>query len=379
MSAFDLPGVVPWGRVAAEYEAFFALADVPRDVRVLDCGGGPASFTADWAAEGRDVVAADPLYAGDSDGIRAAFEDSADRMARGLAAERERFVWDFYGSAEALMELRRTALDRFLADRDAAPARYVAAGLPALPFAADGFDLALSSHLLFLYADALDLGFHVAALTEMLRVAPEARVFPLLDLGGVPSRHVEPAVAALRDIARVESVPVRFEFQRGATCMLRLRRGGPVTVRTAVPEDAEAASRILRASIRLLCRADHGGDPARIARWTANKSPAQVASWIADPGRLVLIAERAGQPAGVGAVRDNGILLNYVAPGHRGAGVGRALLERMERALRERGFRRGCLVSTHTAHGFYRAAGWSDTGAAETLFGLAGRPMAKAL
>ena len=60
---FDFGGAVPpWGRSAAEYEAFFALSDVPPSARILDCGGGPSSFAAEWSRNGRYVVAADPMY-----------------------------------------------------------------------------------------------------------------------------------------------------------------------------------------------------------------------------------------------------------------------------------------------------------------------------
>ena len=55
--------------------------------------------------------------------------------------------------------------------------------MPDLPFDDGAFDLALSSHLLFLYSEQFDLGFHVRALEEMLRVAAEVRVFPLSGAG----------------------------------------------------------------------------------------------------------------------------------------------------------------------------------------------------
>lgn len=73
----------------------------------------------------------------------------------------------------------------------------MAARLPRLPFRTGAFELALVSHLLFLYAEALDAAFHADALREALRVAREVRVLPLLDLDGGPSRHVEPVRAAL--------------------------------------------------------------------------------------------------------------------------------------------------------------------------------------
>ena len=69
--------------------------------------------------------------------------------------------------------------------------------MPALPFADAGFGLALCSRLLFLYSDHLSPDAHVAALRELLRVAREVRVFPLLTLAGEPSPNLAPVREAL--------------------------------------------------------------------------------------------------------------------------------------------------------------------------------------
>lgn len=223
---FQLGGIVPWGRTASEYEAFFALAHARASRRVLDCGGGPSSFAAEWARRGHRTVSVDPLYARSPAQIAADFEPTASRMLQGMRDARARFNWEYYGSPEAVVEKRREALRTFLADRNAPvrAARYVAGRLPALPFADDSFDLVLCSHLLFLYSDELGLDEHLAALREMLRVGAEVRVFPLVDLHGQPSRHLEPVVEWFRPYGSCEIIPVDFEFQRGATRMLRLSR-----------------------------------------------------------------------------------------------------------------------------------------------------------
>ena len=221
---FQLGGVVPWGREADEYEAFFALADVRAGARVLDCGGGPASFTAEWCARGRDVVAADPLYGLEGAAIRARFDATRGPMREGMTRAQQHFVWRFYASEDAVVERRERALARFCADREAHPERYVAASLPALPFADDSFALALCSHFLFLYSAELSSALHVESLRELVRVAREVRVFPLVDMDGKRSRHLAPALEALRAEAHAECVRVPFEFRRGATEMLRLQR-----------------------------------------------------------------------------------------------------------------------------------------------------------
>lgn len=225
-SEFDLGGIVPWGRAASEYEAFFALADVPAHARILECGGGPASFAAEWARRGYAVTAIDPIYARTSSEIAAAFEDTAARMLQGMRNAYDRFNWDFYESPERVVELRRGALTAFIEDFDSAggAARYVAGRLPELPFQADTFELVLCSHLLFLYSDEIDGEMHVECIRELLRVGREVRLFPLLDMHGEPSSHLEPVIHRIRADVDCEIVPVDFEFQRGGGRMLRLSR-----------------------------------------------------------------------------------------------------------------------------------------------------------
>lgn len=225
---FDLGGVVPWGRRFSEYDAFFGLGDVARLGPVLDVASGPSSFAAEAAANGIDVTAIDPIYGFTGEAISARFEETAAAMEAGMARAAYRFNWSYYGSEKGVHRLRREALRLFLADFEAGKAvgRYVPGSLPALPFADSAFRLALTSHFLFLYGDDFDFAFHLAAMRELLRVAEEVRVFPLVNLDGLPSSHLPGVVRALReDGATVELVDVQFEFQKGATRMLRVKRG----------------------------------------------------------------------------------------------------------------------------------------------------------
>jgi ubiquinone/menaquinone biosynthesis C-methylase UbiE len=224
-SDYDLGGAVPpWGRSAAEYEGFFALSDIPPCTRILDCGAGPASFAAEWSRKGHFVVAADPIYRLPGREIAADFEPTAERILEGTRRARDRFRWDYYGSPEAVVERRRNVLAAFIDDFQAsAPAgRYISGRLPDLPFQSRFFDLVLCSHLLFLYSSELGLDMHVASLQEMLRVGREVRVFPLLDMDGQPSLHLNACIRVLEASAHVEFIPVPFEFRHGDSKMLRL-------------------------------------------------------------------------------------------------------------------------------------------------------------
>ena len=107
------------------------------------------------------------------------------------------------------------------------PETYVAGALPDLPFAANTFDLALCSHLLFTWADVFDEEWHLQALRELLRVAAQVRVFPLVVQGtGAPVPFLPDVTQRLTDDGHhVDLAGVPYEFQRGASTMLTLNRG----------------------------------------------------------------------------------------------------------------------------------------------------------
>ena len=58
----DIKQVAPWGRSFDEYVRIFELAPEDLSLRILNCGGGPASFAAEAAERGLSVVACDPIY-----------------------------------------------------------------------------------------------------------------------------------------------------------------------------------------------------------------------------------------------------------------------------------------------------------------------------
>ena len=122
---FDFGGAVPpWGRSAAEYEAFFALSDVPPSARILDCGSGPSSFAAEWSRNGRYVVAADPMYRFSARDFLADFDLTAAKMLAGMQKARDRFNWDYYGSPEDVVQRRRDVLTAFIADFQSATRKW---------------------------------------------------------------------------------------------------------------------------------------------------------------------------------------------------------------------------------------------------------------
>ncbi len=223
--AFSLDHVIPWGRSFAEYRQMFALADDDLQRRILGCADGPASFNAEATKLGCPVASVDPLYAYTAAEIRRRIKEVCPQVLEQTRQNFDDFVWNEFLTVHALGRARLRAMVRFLKDFPAGKesGRYVTAELPELPFESRSFDLALCSHLLFLYSDHLDEQFHLSSVAELCRVAEEVRIFPLITLGNHPSPHVDTVIRYAERLgrrARIEQVS--YEFQHGGNQMLRI-------------------------------------------------------------------------------------------------------------------------------------------------------------
>lgn len=221
-----LETVVPWGRSLNEYLQMFDLSLTELSGKILDCAGGPASFNAQMTAQGFQVVSCDPIYQFTADEIEQRIRDTYDTIINGVRTHQDQYVWSAIASPEHLGAVRMAAMNQFLADFPTgfAEKRYLAAGLPTLPFEENAFDLALCSHCLFTYSDQFSAEFHVQAIAELCRVAAQVRIFPLLDIAGELSPHLTPVKQALEQQGyRLEIRQVPYEFQRGGNQMLQIR------------------------------------------------------------------------------------------------------------------------------------------------------------
>lgn len=214
----QLDQVVPWGRSLAEYREMFDLSEADKHRRILGCGDGPASFNAELSFMGGNVVSVDPIYQFSADElyarILAVFKTVMDQVALNV----DQFNWDVIPDQERLGEIRLAAMESFIADyRNAEAGRYVTGELPALPFADKHFELALCSHYLFLYSDKVDAQAHLQGVNELCRVAEEVRIYPLVDLEGKPSPHVQAVIDDQNAQGReVEILSTEYHFQKGA-------------------------------------------------------------------------------------------------------------------------------------------------------------------
>lgn len=224
--AFSLEKIVPWGRSLDEYVRMFHLTEDDLHLKILGCGDGPASFNSEMRKRGYCVTSIDPVYQFTAAQIRERIGATYDQVLEQLRHNQEHFVWKLFTSPEELGQARMAAMREFLADFEQGKeeGRYLNGEFPSLAFLDETFDIALCSHLLFLYSEQLSLDFHQDAIAEMCRVAEEVRIFPLLDLAGARSQHIDPILSELTERGyRVAIEEVPYEFQRGGNQMMRIQ------------------------------------------------------------------------------------------------------------------------------------------------------------
>ena len=222
-----LNSIVPWGRNLSEYVDMFNLTKYElKNTKILGCGDGPASFNAEVTALGGRVVSLDPTYQFTTEQIAGRIDEVALEVMAEVRKKQEDFVWKNIANPDALHDMRMSAMQTFLEDFKSGKeeGRYRYEMLPKLSFKRCQFDLALSSHFLFLYSEHLDEQFHKDAIDEMLRVAKEVRIFPLVTLNGEVSKYLAPLIAYLE--AKKYSckvVKTTYEFQKGGNEMLQIK------------------------------------------------------------------------------------------------------------------------------------------------------------
>jgi len=223
----SLEKVIPFGRVLDEYIRLFDLTEQDLQKNIVSVADGPASFQSEMNKLGRSVISVDPIYQFSAKEIEAQFNAVVDDVITQVANKIDQWNWTYHKNPETLQEIRTTALNRFLADFEQGKinGRYIADELPSLPFEDNQFELALCSHFLFLYSGHLTADFHHEAIAELLRIAPEIRIFPLLTLTHQTSPYLDDVCNRLREAGHTaEIIVVPYEFQQGGNQMLSIRR-----------------------------------------------------------------------------------------------------------------------------------------------------------
>ncbi|USB34699.1 class I SAM-dependent methyltransferase [Paenibacillus sp. YPG26] len=223
----DLERIVFIGRTYSEYLAMFDLDESELAGRViLDCPAGACSLTAEGSSREYNISAADIAYQFGPDELESKGIQDLVHARERLEEARNEYVWDYYGSVEGHHKYREKALALSSEHRRQCPEKYIYAEFPKLPFADESFDLTLSAHFLFMYADRLSGQFHEESLLELMRITrEEIRIFPLVDLSSNRYEELDSLIQLAASKGWLaEEMRTEYRFQRNADSYLKLTR-----------------------------------------------------------------------------------------------------------------------------------------------------------
>lgn len=224
--AFKLDSVVPWGRNMEEYKLMFRLNDSDMSKKIAGFGDGPACFNCEMTERNGNVTSFDIIYQFSKSEIERRIEEVRVTVMQQMRENMDNYVWKNIKSLDELENVRMSAMRKFLADyeKGRAQGRYIFHELPdRLPYGEDCFDIGLSSHFLLMYT-SLGYDFHIASMTEMLRVCKEIRIFPIVDLDANKTEMIKSVIEYFQRDYEVGIVTTEYEFQKGDNKLLIIRK-----------------------------------------------------------------------------------------------------------------------------------------------------------
>ena len=114
--AFQLDGVVPWGRNFNEYRLMFQLDDSDRMKKIAGFGDGPASFNYEATKQGYAVTSFDPIYQFSQKDLQKRIDEVRITVMQQMRENKEHYVWTGIKSFEELENVRMSAMRLFLSD-----------------------------------------------------------------------------------------------------------------------------------------------------------------------------------------------------------------------------------------------------------------------
>lgn len=207
-----------------DYRKMFALTENELEMNILDCYAGASCFAKEMASQKRNAIACDPLYEKPIDAIKVIIKKAQKTLLAEFKAHPEWFALT-QKQAAAFIKAHEEKVEAFIDDlkQGLAEKRYTPDTFGHLGFKEEQFDLALVSHYLFTYSDAFSVDFHVKAIQELVHIANEVRIFPLVTRESHLSPYVGEVAAVLQAMGLgVEIRGVPFEIQTHGNAMMRI-------------------------------------------------------------------------------------------------------------------------------------------------------------
>lgn len=224
--SFMLKDVVTWGRNFTEYVNMFNLTEKDLNKKIAGFGDGPASFNYEATQKGCNVISFDPVYQFSKEELRQRIEEVRIVVMQQMRENMDNYVWKNIKNLDELENTRMSAMHLFLSDYECGKSenRYIFHALPEkLPYNENAFDIGLSSHFLLMYT-SLGYDFHINAISEMLRVCKEVRIFPIVDLDANKTPLINDVLDYFKNNYNTEIVKTNYEFQKCENKLLIIKK-----------------------------------------------------------------------------------------------------------------------------------------------------------
>lgn len=173
-----------------------------------------------------NVEACDIAYIFNASELYNKGKDDLNHTIEKMQLSKSNYSWSYFENINHLKKHRIQALKNCVYDMKRHPKSYKVASLPKIPYGDNEFDILLSAHFLFMYADHFDYRFHKQTINEMLRVTKnEIRIFPIVNLKGERYEKLDEITNYLAKLGcKTEEVKVDYEFQANANTMLKIKK-----------------------------------------------------------------------------------------------------------------------------------------------------------
>ena len=222
-----LKKLVLWGHRLNDYKEMFNLSDdVLSEKYIVEFGSGVTGFNAEMTQKGHRVVSIDPMYDLPLDEIKQLATEVFEVTVDTVKQNKDKYNWKNHNELTVLLNNRREGMQLFFNDfeQGRSDGRYLSLN----EFKTKNknryeFDLALITHHLFVNYGNKGVEEHVELILEMIRLAGDVNIFPLLDKFGQNSKLLGPVMLALQQQnLGLEVCQVDSQLQKSGNAMLRV-------------------------------------------------------------------------------------------------------------------------------------------------------------
>lgn len=214
-----------WGQHLDEYRDMFGLTAADLSKNFLEYNSGASAFNAELSKLNTKCISCDPWFDLELEELAEKINTNFNNRLKQLENNLQNIDVSRYGSFAKLIAYRRQGIAEFLQDfvKGKDDKRYIGPQGASLPFADFSFDFAVVANNFFADLDYQTVEYHVAIIKELGRVAKDVRIFPLVDVNGVPSSLLGPIIMGLhQDNFGVEVKDVAYHLQPKGNAMLRV-------------------------------------------------------------------------------------------------------------------------------------------------------------